>query len=300
MITVFTSTYNRANTISRVFNSLMNQTYRDFEWIIVDDGSIDNTREIIEDFKKKSFFKIRYFYQKNAGKHIAINTGIIEARGEYFTNIDSDDEIKSESFEVLIDYWSKIPDNEKNNFKSVTARCYDPETKKGIGYEIPKEGWDLSSLDARFKHKMKFDRWGLSRTKVMKEFLNPEIERVHFYPESIIQDNMARKYKERYVNEQLLGYYKDQENSIIKSKKRSKENLIYWTHNLNNNLDYFIYDVAEFCKYAVGVTRDGLLEKKHFNKLVRLCHTFLGRCLVIIFSPIGFILYLKSKDVYNS
>ena len=140
MITVFTSTYNRANTISRVFNSLMNQTYRDFEWIIVDDGSIDNTREIIEDFKKKSFFKIRYFYQKNAGKHIAINTGIIEARGEYFTNIDSDDEIKSESFEVLIDYWSKIPDNEKNNFKSVTARCYDPETKKGIGYEIPKEG----------------------------------------------------------------------------------------------------------------------------------------------------------------
>ena len=64
MITVFTSTYNRANTISRVFNSLMNQTYRDFEWIIVDDGSIDNTREIIEDFKKNHFLKLDIFIKK--------------------------------------------------------------------------------------------------------------------------------------------------------------------------------------------------------------------------------------------
>lgn len=76
-ITVFTPTYNRENTLSRVFDSLKSQTYRDFEWIIVDDGSTDNTKAVVEKFMQAASFEIKYYYQKNSGKHVAINKVLI-------------------------------------------------------------------------------------------------------------------------------------------------------------------------------------------------------------------------------
>src|ERR1700736_1708087 len=89
--TVFTPTYNRAHTLHRVFNSLKAQSFRDFEWVLVDDGSTDNTEELAELWIKTADFPIRYFWQKNSGKHIAYNFGIREARGQMFAVLDSDD-----------------------------------------------------------------------------------------------------------------------------------------------------------------------------------------------------------------
>ncbi len=89
MITIFTPTYNRALCLSKLADSLLKQSFQDFEWIIVDDGSTDNTQKVIESLKKK--MKIIYYYQKNSGKHIAYNRGIELASGEYFVCVDSDD-----------------------------------------------------------------------------------------------------------------------------------------------------------------------------------------------------------------
>ena len=80
--TVFTPLYNRAHLLSRIFESLCNQTYKDFEWVIVDDGSNDNSKEVVNHFKEShSNFAIHYFYQTNGGKHRAINHGVKEAKG---------------------------------------------------------------------------------------------------------------------------------------------------------------------------------------------------------------------------
>jgi glycosyltransferase involved in cell wall biosynthesis len=89
--TVFTATYNRAHTLHRVYESLKEQTYRQFEWLIVDDGSTDTTRTLVETWQQEANFLISYYYQENQGKHVAINRGVQEARGEYFLIIDSDD-----------------------------------------------------------------------------------------------------------------------------------------------------------------------------------------------------------------
>ena len=132
-ITVMTATYNRKNTISRVYNSLKSQTYKNFEWIVIDDGSTDNTNELIEKWKNEADFPIYYYYQENQGKHKVMAKALKLANGEYFTSIDSDDEIKPNSFNILIKEWNKIQKEQKNNFISVTARCYDPVTKKVIG-----------------------------------------------------------------------------------------------------------------------------------------------------------------------
>ena len=94
--TVFTPTYNRAATLARVYESLQRQTFTDFEWIIVDDGSTDETAELVQQWRSESSFPIRYIWQPNQGKHVAFNRGVELARGELFLPHDSDDESLAE------------------------------------------------------------------------------------------------------------------------------------------------------------------------------------------------------------
>ncbi len=84
LVTIFTPTYNRAELLSKLYNSLVKQTNKNFEWVIVDDGSIDNTSEIVKEFISEQKIKINYYKQKNSGKHIAINKGVEIAQGELF------------------------------------------------------------------------------------------------------------------------------------------------------------------------------------------------------------------------
>jgi len=89
-VSVVISTYNKPDLLTEAVNSVLNQTFTDFELIIVDDESIDNTREVIADFQKKSD-KIRYVFQKNGGPSAGRNAGIRESRGEYIAFLDHDD-----------------------------------------------------------------------------------------------------------------------------------------------------------------------------------------------------------------
>ena len=69
-VTILTPTYNRAHTLPRVFESLQKQTYKDFEWLVIDDGSTDHTKELVEEFQKNSEFKIRYYHHENQHKFL--------------------------------------------------------------------------------------------------------------------------------------------------------------------------------------------------------------------------------------
>ena len=75
-ITVITPTYNRCNTLHRVYNSLISQTYKDFEWLVIDDGSTDDTKELIQNYIKQDKIDIRYYFQENQGKHMALSYAI--------------------------------------------------------------------------------------------------------------------------------------------------------------------------------------------------------------------------------
>ena len=89
--TIFTPTYNRAYCIEKVYQSLLKQTISDFEWVVIDDGSSDGTRELISSFANEGKIDIVYYYQKNQGKHVAQNYAVSIARGELFLPLDSDD-----------------------------------------------------------------------------------------------------------------------------------------------------------------------------------------------------------------
>src|SRR4051794_24520469 len=103
--TVFTSTRNRAHTLERPFHSLKAQTFRDFEWLIIDNGSTDGTRELVERFQSEADFPIRYLWQEDAGKHGSLNRGIELAEGELFLILDSDDGCVPEALERFKYNW---------------------------------------------------------------------------------------------------------------------------------------------------------------------------------------------------
>ncbi len=291
-ISIITATYNRADKLHRVFDSLQNQTYRQFEWILIDDGSTDNTRELVESWKEKADY-IRYFYQENQGKHVAVNRGLDYITGEYMTIIDSDDEVKAEAFEILINEWHKIPPKERSRFKSVTAKCYDPASKEIIGEPIKGGVLDCSSLDARYKYNMNYERWGLTRTEVAIQYRSKEIEG-RFYPETILQDECARKYLERYIDIPLRGYYKDAGNAITKTGI-NKENYYLWVHNINDNMDYFRYAPKEFIKSFIGISMTGFCRKMKVREMIAPVNNMGRKIVTLLFVPCGYILY-KIKD----
>lgn len=100
--TVFTPTYNRSHLLGRLYESLKRQTFRDSEWVIVDDGSTDQTQELVKHWQMEASFPIRYFWQPNSGKHVAYNRGLQEARGFLFADIDSDDFFAPEALDPTL------------------------------------------------------------------------------------------------------------------------------------------------------------------------------------------------------
>jgi glycosyltransferase involved in cell wall biosynthesis len=202
VFTVFTPTYNRAGTLARVFDSLTAQTFADFEWLIVDDGSTDDTAALVQSWQASAPFSIRYLYQQNRGKHIASNVGVREARGELFVFFDSDDWCVPEALERFYFHWDSIPDAKKSEFSTVSALCVDMD-----GALIGKQFTDAIVVGEGVWQQMQLrstgDRWGVSRTEVLQRFPFPEILNEKFISEGIVWNRMSRQYGALFVNERL-------------------------------------------------------------------------------------------------
>lgn len=224
MITVFTPAYNRAHLLPRLFESLCKQTYKDFEWVIVDDGSVDDTRSVVEQFSQHSTLNtntIRYIFQENGGKHRAINRGVKEARGELFFIADSDDTLPPDALEKVSGIYEGIKD-----YPIFAGVCGLDGTFDGkvIGSGLPEEVIDDNSIAVRFKLGVTGDMKEVFRTSVLKEFPFPEIEGERFCPEVLLWNRIATKYKLRYFNQIVyLAEYQDDGISagIVKARMTS-------------------------------------------------------------------------------
>ena len=205
LITVFTPLYNRSHLLSRIYESLFQQTYKDFEWLIVDDGSSDNSKEVVDQFKKSSHgFSIRYFYQENGGKHRAINRGVKEAKGELFLILDSDDSLPPTSLETISQYYKQIKDN--LSFGGIAGYMAHHDGTV-IGHCSKKGVVDVNSLDYRYQYGAIGDMCEVFKTSVLKEFPFPEIKGEKFVPEVLVWNRIAQKYKLRWFQEVI--YYRD-------------------------------------------------------------------------------------------
>jgi glycosyltransferase involved in cell wall biosynthesis len=199
--TVFTPSYNRADLLPRVYECLEKQTFRDFEWLVVDDGSTDNTAEVIRQLKDKASFPVRYIAKPNGGKPTAVNRGAREATGFIFAILDSDDWYTPEALERFWHHWQSIPVNLQPTFVGVTGLCCFPSGDL-IGSRFPQDVFDSDVIDLRYKHRIGGEKSGILRTEVMQQYQYPE-DLGKYVSESLVWNRMAKTYKTRFINEVL-------------------------------------------------------------------------------------------------
>lgn len=112
LLSIVTPTYNRAELLERCYRSLVEQTCYDFEWIIVDDGSKDNTKEVVQSFiERNNTFPITYVWKENGGKHTALNASHLYIHGEYILILDSDDRLTPDAVETVLEEWGTYKKN---------------------------------------------------------------------------------------------------------------------------------------------------------------------------------------------
>lgn len=222
LITVFTPTYNRASFLPDIFECLCKQTFHGFEWIVVDDGSTDQTKEVMEQIVAEHHtFSIKYIYKANGGKHTAINIGAREADGELFFILDSDDRLPFDSLETVAKYYYQIQNNP--NFGGVSG--IDGFTNGDVlGSGLPSSIIDATTIDIRYKYKVKGDMAEVFRTEVMREYPFPEISGEEFCPEALVWNRIAKKYKLRFFNK--IIYLAEYQNdgltaNIVKMRMKS-------------------------------------------------------------------------------
>jgi glycosyltransferase involved in cell wall biosynthesis len=197
-VTVFVPTYNRADLLERVFESLKAQSFTDFEWVIVDDGSRDHTSDLVRGWQQSAPFEIQYFRKVNGGKHTTINRGVDLARGEFMVILDSDDWLAPNALERMLELWRDIPN--QNDFSGVVGLCAHPDGRV-IGDRFPQDVFDSNAVDLKYKHQVRGDKISLSRTDVMRQFPFPFQELRGLVSESLVWNRIAQRYQERYVNE---------------------------------------------------------------------------------------------------
>lgn len=188
LITVFTPVFNRAHLISRLYESLCRQTCKDFEWLVVNDGSTDNIDELMQRFIGEDKINIRYFKQPNGGKHRAINRGVREAHGEMFFIVDSDDYLTDDAVEWVTKESSHIIDDKQ--FVGISGLRIRPNGTSIVSGMETEFIYD-TTLDIRFKHKITGDLAEVYKTEVLRKFPFPEFEGEKFCPEALVWNRIA-------------------------------------------------------------------------------------------------------------
>lgn len=261
-ITIFTPTYNRSNRLIALYNSLCFQTYKDFEWIIVDDGSVDNTNEVVESFLSENKIDIVYFKKTNGGKHTAINKGVELANGMLFFIVDSDDYLTHDAIEIVVSKYNSV-----KHLKDVVGVCgrrgYSKE--KYIGSQFKYDDILSSSLDFRYVYKIKGDMAEVVITSELKKYPFPTFLGEKYCPEDLIWNRISNNKKILwfseiiYIGEYLEGGITDR---ILELRKNSSNLFLIYYSELGK------YNISFIQKYKsiINFWRFSIYNKKTFQE----------------------------------
>lgn len=166
-ITVFTPAYNRADLLKRCYENMCRQTNKNFIWMIIDDGSTDNTKEVVNLWMlNNNGFEIQYYYKENGGLHTAYNEAIEHIDTELCVCIDSDDYMPDNAIEIILDFWKK---NGSNEYAGIVGLDYTIDNHV-IGDLLPdKKSINLIDLLIGKYHIHNGDRTNVVRTELYKK-----------------------------------------------------------------------------------------------------------------------------------
>lgn len=270
MITVFTPSYNRKKELKDLYESLLRQDYNDFEWLIVDDGSKDDTKSFIEELKKENKININYVYKENGGKQSAYNKGLDCTKGDIFLCIDSDDILKDNILKTINDDFKKIK-KDKSIGGVIYVQSYINDKSKIIGTSFKEDNMVENYFDIYHKLNVTGDKLIVLKTSVAKEYYFPLIKGEKFIPEALIFNRISNKYNFLCRNiiaahkEYLQGGYSNNYFNLV--KRNPKGNMLYFKElypkekKLYNIYGYLLFGIYSKTKFSE-------LLKNHPNKIM--------------------------------
>lgn len=225
---VFTATYNRAYLLPNVYRCLVNQTFKDFEWVVVDDGSQDDTEKVIQNFIDENIISIKYVKKPNGGKHTAWRVATPLFEGKYEVGADDDDVFPENTLAIFNAYWENLEKREDyDQFWEIRARCA-KEDGNIIGPLLPEAVFDSDFNTINYKYKFNFcEMQGCRKVSVLqKEAAVPE----HFvleeyasnFGEAIRWSRAARVYKTQFINEVVRVYQQSEESLTSRNNGRNR------------------------------------------------------------------------------
>ena len=219
IVTVLTPTFNRGGgSLNNLYQSLQKQTIKDFEWLLVDDGSTDDTKNIAEEMRKKAEFPMRYIYKENGGKHTALNVGVKQITSELTFIVDSDDKLVPDAIETILQYHKKYKERKDlcgysflRRFPdgNINGKPFEPDEKVGTYIECRINADDTQA-----------DKAEVFYTRCLKEFPFPEYRNEKFLGEDLVWIRMAMKYQMVHINRAIyVGNYL--EDGLTKNRRKN-------------------------------------------------------------------------------
>ena len=272
-ITIFTPTYNRAYILDKLYNSLLCQTNKNFEWLIVDDGSTDNTKKIVEKWIENNKIKIRYIFQQNQGKQIAFNNGVQHSDCEYFFCVDSDDYLTCNAIQLIIDQLSKM-NNEK--ISGIIALRGKNEKEPIGGKYMPLKISQASLKNLYEKYRFKGDTALIYKTKILKQYPFVLEKGEKFIGEIYVYDQIDEKYEMILMNEIIyiseylddgytkntIKYLKENPYSYMKMKLQSSR--------ISKKISYKIKHMAGYIAMCIYIKEKNMIKKSQ-NQILAIC-----------------------------
>jgi glycosyltransferase involved in cell wall biosynthesis len=264
LVTIILPTYNRSHTIQRAVNSVLKQSFKKIELVIIDDGSTDDTLKVLETFDDPRIILVRH--EMNKGVTAAKNSGLNNIRGQWFTNLDSDDEMAPDAIEKMIN----IPLSLDHTVSAVTCNCLDTTTNDFSGKGMLKSKY-LSVEELMTNCKGEY--WGITKTSLLQnDRFNEKLSGF----ENILWYKINERANRYYIHEALRIYHTDGEDRLLKSKyDLSKQiklytNLIEETFFLEQVKKYRPQEFENVCKNGLMVLRASnnyMLSSKYFELL---------------------------------
>lgn len=294
-LTVFTPTFNRAHTLPRAYASLERQTSRDFAWLVIDDGSTDDTKAIIAAWKLAADFEIHYIYQENRGKHAAHNRAVAHAESDLLLIMDSDDELLPAAVGHITAAWKRMTAEEKLRIAGIWTLCTDPEGRI-IGSSFPCEVFDSSLQELHYRHNISNEMLPTFVTEVLRRHPFPETApgTCPYIPESYVWASITKNHQLRFLNVPCRIYHKEEGGllSMARDEYRLSRCIVYgYISPLTSDLDWFWIQPSWFVFNAVQAARYALFSRQ-FWKLAKPL-SFSAKALLAAAVPLALLLIVK-------
>jgi glycosyltransferase involved in cell wall biosynthesis len=217
---IITATFNRAHLLERVFRSLEAQTFHDFEWIVVDDESTDDTGEVVKKLAERAAFPVHYVRKANGGKIAAVNLAMKLATGFFIGVQDDDDWYTPHALQQCWARWQEIPEERRHEYVGLAALAAYPDGNI-VGTRFSENVIDSDSVEIRCIHRARGDHKSFLRADVFREYPFPE--NIGGIPESLIWNRIALRYKTRFINDvwSYIEYQPDGMSARFHLRKKS-------------------------------------------------------------------------------